>query len=265
MKSTHLSALLLAATLAINLRAADSSPAINTLTDAEKAAGWKLLFDGKDFNGWRDFKHDGVQPGWQIQNGLLVNVDKKTAGNIITTDKFDWFELQLDYNMTPGGNSGIMYHVVEEGKMPWETGPEFQLLDNLPSKKAAKEAAQAPPGEKKVPHELQLAGWLYQLYQPDIDPQTGEPIDATKPPGEWNHVRILISPEKCVHEMNGVKYLEYVLNSDDFKQRVAKSKYAKKPFFAKSDTGYLSLQGDHGKVFFRNIKIRPIAAKGSGK
>lgn len=265
MKSICPPVILLAVVLAAHTLSAAESAAINTLSAAEKAAGWKLLFNGKDLAGWRDFKTNTVLPGWQIQDGSLVNVDKKTAGNIITAEKFGWFELQLDYNMTPGGNSGIMFHVIDEGKMPWETGPEFQLLDNLPSKKAAQEAAKAPPGEKKAPHELQLAGWLYQLYQPDIDPKTGEPVDATRPPGEWNHVRILVTPEKCVHEMNGVKYLEYVLGSDDFNRRVAKSKYAKKPFFAKSDSGYISLQGDHGKVFFRNIKIRPIAAKESGK
>ena len=104
-------------------------------------------------------------------------------------------------------------------------------------------------------------GWLYALYQPPIDPKTGKTLDATKPVGEWNHVRLLISPEKCEHDINGVKYFEYVLGSDDFNDRVAKSKFAKMPDFAKSDIGYIALQGDHGQVSFRNIKIRPIAPK----
>jgi hypothetical protein len=99
---------------------------------------------------------------------------------------------------------------------------------------------------------------LYALYQPPIDPKTDKPLDATKPAGQWNHMRIVISREKCLHEINGVKYFEYVLGSEDFNTRVAKSKFGRMPRFAKSDTGYLSLQGDHGQVSFRNIKILPL-------
>lgn len=101
-------------------------------------------------------------------------------------------------------------------------------------------------------------GWLYALYQPPNDPGTGKPLDATKPVGQWNHIRLLISPEKCEHEINGVKYFDYVLGSDDFKDRVAKSRFGRMPLFARFDKGYLALQGDHGQVSFRNIKIRPI-------
>jgi hypothetical protein len=87
------------------------------------------------------------------------------------------------------------------------------------------------------------------------------PLDATKPVGEWNHMRIVISPEKCEHIINGVKYFEYVIGSEDFKSRVAKSKFGKMEHFAKYNKGAIALQGDHGMVSFRNIKIRPIAAK----
>jgi hypothetical protein len=104
-------------------------------------------------------------------------------------------------------------------------------------------------------------GWLYALYQPPIDPKTGKTLDSTKPVGQWNHVRLVISPEKCVHEINGVKYFEYVLGSDDFNARVAKSKFAKMPSFAKAASGFIALQGDHGSVSFRNIKVLPLAAK----
>jgi hypothetical protein len=107
----------------------------------------------------------------------------------------------------------------------------------------------------------QLSGWLYALYQPPVDSKTGKPLDATKPAGQWNHIRLLITPEKCEHDINGVKYFEYVLHSDDFNARLAKSKFAQMPPFAKSDVGKIALQGDHGAISFRNIKIRPIAAK----
>ena len=215
----------------------------NTLTRAEKAAGWKLLFDGQSFAGWHNFKQDGVRPGWQVKDGCLVCVDPHNAGDIVTTDKFAWFELQLDYNISVAGNSGIMYHVTDAGPQIWATGPEFQLEDNV---KAADPVR---------------CGWLYALYQPPVDPATGKTLDATKPVGEWNHVRLLLSPEKCVHEINGVKYFEYVLGSDDFKARVAKSKFSRMPYFAKAASGYIGLQGDHGSVSFRNIKIRPLPAK----
>jgi len=220
--------------------AAAEAPAINTLTTEEKAAGWQLLFNGKDFEGWHNFKGEGVRSGWQVKDGALVCVDPHNAGDIVTTGKYSWFELQLDYNISEAGNSGIMYHVTDEGNTVWQTGPEFQLEDN----KAAADHIRC--------------GWLYALYQPPIDPSTGKILDATKPVGEWNHVRLLLTPTKCEHEINGVKYFEYVIGSDDFKERVAKSKFGNMPHFAKSDTGYIALQGDHGSVSFRNIKIRPI-------
>lgn len=226
----------------LRLTAADA-PAVNTLTEAEKAAGWKLLFNGKDLNGWHNFKREGVRPGWQVKEGALVCVDPHDAGDIVTTDKYDWFELQIDYNISEAGNSGIMYHVTEAGNAAWATGPEFQLEDN---QKAADKIR---------------CGWLYGLYQPPIDPATGKILDATKPVGEWNHIRLLISKEKCEHVINGVKYFEYVLGSDDFNQRVAKSKFGKMPNFAKFESGFLALQGDHGQVSFRNIKIRPVEPK----
>jgi len=230
--------------LALTVAAALQLPAAeNTLTDEEKAAGWKLLFDGKDLNGWHNFKREGVRSGWQVKDGALVCVDPHNAGDIVTTEQFGWFELQLDYNISAGGNSGIMFHVTDEGGAAWATGPEFQLEDN---------AKAADP---------QRCGWLYALYQPPTDPKTDKPLDATKPAGEWNHVRLLISPEKCEHDINGVKYFEYVLGSEDFNDRVAKSKFGKMPKFAKSETGYLALQGDHGEVSFRNIKVRPIVVK----
>lgn len=202
---------------------------------------WTPLFNGKDLSGWHNFKSTTVKPGWQVRDGALVCVDPHNAGDLCTEGKFDWFELELEFKMASGSNSGIMYHVTDEGGAPWATGPEIQLEDN----KAAKDP--------------QRCGWLYALYKPTDDPKTGQPIDATKPAGEWNHMRIVISPEKCEHIVNGVKYVEYVLGSDDFNQRVAKSKFGQMPLFAKSNTGRIALQGDHGEVAFRNIRIRPIA------
>lgn len=214
----------------------------NSLTAAEQAAGWKLLFNGTDLNGWHNFKKEGTRPGWQVKDGTLACVDPHNAGDIVTTEKYDSFELLIDFKMSEGANSGIMYHVTDEGGAAWATGPEIQLEDNA---KAA---------------DSQKCGWLYALYQPPVDPATGKTIDSTKGANEWNQMRILITPEKCVHEVNGVKYVEYVLGSEEFNARVAKSKFGKMPGFAKAKSGYLALQGDHGQVSFRNIRLRPIGA-----
>jgi hypothetical protein len=229
--------------LAAASTASRDEPKTNTLTDGENQEGWKLLFNGRDLDGWHNFRTNTVRPGWQVKDGTLACVDPHDAGDLCTEDQYDWFELQLDYNFSEGGNSGVMYHVTDQGRSAWATGPEVQLEDN---------AKAADP---------QRCGWLYALYQPPIDPKTEKPLDATKPAGEWNRVRLLITPEKCEHEINGVKYFDYVLGSEDFNQRVARSKFSRMPLFAKSNIGYLVLQGDHGQVSFRNIKIRPIAPK----
>ena len=223
--------------------AAPAAPAVpnNALSETEKAAGWQLLFNGTDFTGWHNFKQDGVRPGWQVRDGAMVCVDPHAAGDLVTTQAFGWFELELDYNIAEGGNSGIMYHVTDAGPKIWSTGPEFQLLDN----------------EKGA--DPQRCGWLYGLYAPPIDPATGNVFDATRPAGQWNHVRLLVSPARCEHDINGQKYLDYVLGSDDFKARVARSKFGKMPGFAAAPTGWIGLQGDHGSISFRNVKIHPLA------
>ncbi len=221
----------------------NSCTAPNTLSRTEKAAGWQLLFDGQDFSGWHNFKRDGVRSGWQVKDGALVCVDPHNAGDLVSSNQYSWFELQLDYNISEAGNSGIMYHVTDAGGAIWATGPEFQLEDN---EKAADKIR---------------CGWLYALYQPPVDPATGKTLDATKPVGQWNHIRLLVTPEHCEHDVNGVKYFDYVLHSDDFNARVAASKFNSMPGFAKSDVGFIGLQGDHGSVSFRNIKIRPIEVK----
>lgn len=224
---------------ALSFAAPDDSK-LNTLTDKEKAEGWKLLFDGKSLAGWSNFKKTDVRPGWVVKDGSLVCADPHDAGDIVTSEEFSAFVLELDYNISEGGNSGIIFHVTNEGGAVWATGPEFQLEDN----------AKAADPER--------CGWLYALYKPEIDAKTGKPLDATKPAGEWNHVKLTITPEKCVHEINGVKYFEYNMNGEDFKERVAKSKFGKMPLFAKSGKGFVALQGDHGSISFRNIKIRPL-------
>lgn len=224
----------------LTLGFATASAADNHLTRAEKREGWKLLFNGKNFKGWSNFKSKTIRSGWKVEDGALVCVDPHNAGDIVSAGKYGAFELQLDFKMGKGANSGVMYHVSDEHDHVWETGPEVQLEDN------------------PLAEDPQKCGWLYALYQPPIDPKTGKTLDSTKPAGEWNHLLIVISPKGCFHEMNGVRYVEYKLGSEDFNERVAKSKFGKMPDFAKAAVGRIALQGDHGMVSFKNIKIRPL-------
>jgi hypothetical protein len=227
---------LLTSTLLALLATRTNAAEPNALTDAEKAAGWKLLFDGTTTGGWRNYKKTDIAAGWKVENGALVRGTER-AGDIITTDQYAAFELSLEYNIAPGGNSGLMFHVTEDvDGPPWHTGPEIQIQD-------------IGSGGR----DPQKPGWLYQLYKSDVD--------AAKPAGQWNELRLLITPEKCATLMNGQLYYEYVKGSQDWDERVAKSKFARLPKFGKNTTGHICLQ-DHGNpVSFRNIKIRVIGQK----
>ncbi len=217
---------LLAATLAFQ--------ELNTLTPREVRQGWKLLFDGKTTTGWHNFKQKTISDGWSVKDGVLLCSDPHKAGDIVTDDKYDWFELKIDWNVSKMGNSGVMFHCADDGDTMWMSGPEIQIMD------------------KAVDPNGQLAGFLYEIYK--------SPIDSTNPPGEWNTFDILISPKRCATYVNGKMYYEYVLNSPDFWDRVKKSKFGSMPNFSKLTKGTIGLQGDHGVVSFRNIKIRSIKA-----
>ncbi len=230
-KTILLTSVLLASVAALTFAADKETPAANTLSEAEKADGWKLLFDGESASQFRNYKAEGIKEQWQVEDGVLT-LTEKGGGDIITKDQFGAFEMTLDYRISKGGNSGLMYHVAETEDRPWQTGPEIQIQDNVDG------------------HDPQKAGWLYQFYAADKD--------ATKPAGEWNTLRILITPEKCVHWMNGEKYVEYDKGSDEWNAKLAASKFSKYPNFGKLDKGHICLQ-DHGNVVsFRNIKIREV-------
>jgi hypothetical protein len=216
----------------------------NTLSDEEKTQGWRLLFDGKSTDQWRNYnkKDEKLNPQWQVKDNALV-LSGKGGGDLITKDQFESYELVLEYNISKGGNSGLIFHVQEGEKKPYETGPEVQIQDNVEGK----------DGQK--------SGWLYQMYQPPTDEKTGKPIDTTKPAGQWNELRLVMNGNKGEVYMNGVKYEEFEIGSEDWNQRLAKSKFATWPKFAKARKGHICLQ-DHGnEVSFRNLRIRPIAAK----
>ena len=209
--------------------AQDAAP--NTLSEDEKKAGWELLFDGKSMDHWRNYRKDDLGNGWKVEDGE-IRWSRRGAGDIITKRCYMGFEFKVDYKISKGGNSGLMYHVTEDGGSSYYTGPEIQIQDN------------------KDGTDPQKAGWLYQLYKADVD--------ATKPAGEWNTLHILITPEKCEQYMNGTKYCEYVKGGDDWNERVANSKFSSMPLFGKANNGHICLQDDGNQVAFRNIKIRRV-------
>ena len=214
----------------------------NRLTPQEKADGWQLLFDGSTTNGWRNFRASSVRPEWAVVDGALT-LTREGGGYLVTDATFDSFELSLEWKIAPGGNSGIFYHVVEEGPAPSFTGPEYQLLDNSGSSE--------PP--------IEQAAALFGLYAPSVD--------ATRPAGEYNQTRIIVVGDRVEHWLNGIKVVEYNLGSQEFSQRVANSKFAptgryetELARFARTGNGHIALQ-DHGnRVSFRNIKIRRLEA-----
>jgi hypothetical protein len=208
--------------------------AVNTLTPAERAAGWQLLFDGKTTVGWRGWKKNGMPAGWQVVDGALTRVSE--GGDIITTAKFKDFELSIEWKIAPGGNSGIFYRAGEEESAIYWTAPEMQVLDD----------AGHPDGKSR----LTAAGADYELYE--------APSGIVKPAGEWNQARLIVQGRHVEHWLNGVRLLQYELLSPDWEMRVAGSKFAPHPSYGRNTEGFIGLQ-DHGDwVAYRNIKIRVL-------
>jgi len=221
------------------LAAATARAEENVLSAEEAKSGWKLLFDGRSTTGWRNYGKAAIGSGWQVQDGALVRA-AAGAGDIVTAEQFGFFELSLDYKIAPGGNSGIMFRVTEDAPAPWHSGPEVQVLDNALGK------------------DPQRAGWLYQLYAPGKNPATGQTLDATRPAGEWNTILLRVGPDLGEVYVNGLRYSQFRLGSDDWKKRVAESKFAKFPSFGTAEKGHICLQ-DHGDlVAYRNVKIRTL-------
>jgi len=208
--------------------------AVNTLTPAERAAGWQLLFDGKTTTGWRGWEKSGMPAGWQVVDGALTRVSE--GGDIITTATFKDFELSIEWKIAPGGNSGVFYRASEQDSAIYWTAPEMQILDD----------AGHPDGESR----LTAAGADYALYE--------APAGIVKPAGEWNQSRIIAQGRHVEHWLNGVRLLQYELMSPDWEMRVAGSKFAPHPYYGRNTEGFIGLQ-DHGDwVAYRNIKIRVL-------
>jgi len=216
----------------------------SVLTPAEKTAGWELLFDGWSLKGWHGYNKQGTQ-SWAFEDcalkssGTKGNYGSDMGADLATDREYTNFELSLDWKASKGGNSGVMYGVVEDPKYKaaWMTGPEYQLIDDV--------------GFPEKLEEWQKAGANYAMHLPNRQ-------KTLKPVGEWNNTRIVVHGSHVEHWLNGKKILEFERWNDEWKKLRDSGKWKDAPDYGKAATGRIVLQ-DHGSVFwFRDIKIRPI-------
>lgn len=210
---------------------------LNTLSEDEQADGWRLLFNGENFEGWHIYNRGAPAAPWSVQEGA-IGLAGGGGGDLITDEEFGPFELSLEWKISEGGNSGIIYLIHESSEIPntYNTGPEMQVLDD------AKHADGQIPSHR--------AGALYDFAEPFAE--------ATKPVGEWNEARIVFTGDRIEHWLNGEKVAESSYGDDEWREKVAASKFATMPLFGTFDRGRIALQ-DHGDpVWYRNIKIRAL-------
>ena len=208
-----------------------AKPQPNSLTDAEKNAGWNLLFDGKTTN---NFKSKSGEPKWRIADGIMtICPGGERTGDIYFVDTYGNFDLKLDFNVTEGANSGIKYLVGENGAF------EYQILDD---EKHA-DAKKGINGNRTVA----------SLY--DMLPTQNKVVN---PPGQWNHARIVVNGKHVEHWLNGIKVLEFDRGSERFKKHLALSKFKNIKGYGQSAEGGIFLQDHRNEVSFRNIKIKEL-------
>jgi hypothetical protein len=221
----------------------DAARAGNKLTWDENGQGFRLLFDGKSMHGWRGFEAKAIPRAWRVENGALTlsklpsDASTEGRGDIVTDAEFANFELRLQWAVEPGANSGVFFFVREGvADRIWKAAPEVQVLDDARHKDGAL------PSHR--------AGALYDIYEPKCN--------ALKPPGEYNEARLVVRKGHVEHWLNGYRLVKYDLDSDDFRKRVAASKFRDQPQFARVHRGRLGLQ-DHGDVIrFRSIRLRKL-------
>ena len=216
----------------------------NVLTDQEKAEGWKLLFDGKSMEQWRGYKNEDVSGGWTIQDDCLMSLGRGAdiGGDIVTVRDFENFEFSLEWRIGAGGNSGILYGVIEDPKYKavYYTGPEYQLLDDI--------------GFPHKVEEWQLTGANYAMHLAD---KTKKKLQMVGGP-EFNTSKIVVNGNHVEHWLNGEKIVEFERWGDEWNKLKREGKWKEFPDYGMAKKGKISLQ-DHGSyIWFRNIKIREL-------
>ena len=224
-----------------NLRIQDLGGRPNTLSEQEKADGWRLLWDGESTEGWRSIQDkDWPEKGWKIEDGVLRIEAKSGAGDLITKEKFGDFELKLDFKLTPKANSGIKLFIESEpGQVKLKPlGPEFQILDD-----------KRHPDANKGKKDTRKCGSLYDLIAAPEDKKV-------MPVGGWNQAHIISKGKKVTFMLNGEVTVEFERGSKKWDQLVANSKYKNHKGFGEAESGHILLQDHYDLVFFRNIKIK---------
>ena len=223
---------------------------LNTISPQEKAQGFSLLFNGKDLTGWRSvLQQTPPRQGWVVENGVLKVLAQDTAagtkwGDLVSVNQYGAFELNFDFKLTEGANSGVKYFVTEPfPNSKSGLGLEYQVLDD-----------ERHPDAKMGKAGNRTMGSLYDLIaSTKVEPRHQKKI------GEWNHGKIVVLPDNTVqHWLNGFKVVEYKRGSNEFNELVAGSKYAKQENFGLAEKGPVLLQDHNDLVYYRNIKIRTI-------
>jgi hypothetical protein len=231
-------ALATAASLTFVAAQAPASAPDNTLTAADKAAGWQLLFDGTTIDKWRGNNGTGVPANWSVAGGAIAAA-KGPGGDLVSVDEFGDFELVVDFKVAKNGNSGIFYRGVEaKGEPIYHSAPEFQVIDN-----------DGHPDARNGPD--RFCGANYALDPPN-------PASACKPAGEWNSARLLVKGAHVEHWLNGTKVVDYELWSEKWKGQVAASKFKAWPAYGMAKSGRIGLQAHGDEVAFKNLKIRSL-------
>lgn len=222
-----------------------SKESLNTLSAAEREAGWQLLFDGTSTAGWHNYGETTVGPAWKVEDGVLyLDVSNKDengvvgGGDLVTDSIYGNYELALEWKIDSCGNSGVIYNVVESDEYaePWRTGPELQILDN-----------ECHPDAQYPDHR---AGDLYDLIA--VSKET------VRPAGEWNQVRLVNRNGAVEHWLNGQQVVTVDMNDPTWLEMIAESKFADMPAFGRATAGRIALQDHDDGVYFRNIKIRSL-------
>ncbi|MEM9885387.1 MAG: DUF1080 domain-containing protein [Bacteroidota bacterium] len=216
----------------------------NMLTEVEQEMGWQLLFDGTGMEGWKGYNMNEIPDNWKVEDGILKVMptkEKPKDRDIITTDKYKDFELELDFMLTDAANSGILYFVKEVEDTPiWHSAPEYQLIDD--------ENYLATASEDETRNHL--SGENY-----DLQSAPGRYLKGT---GVWNTARIVVKDKKVEHYLNGQKTIEYDLGSEAWKALVANSKFKDYEDYGSAEEGHIGLQYHDDEVYFKNIKIRRL-------
>lgn len=209
-----------------------------------KPGKWVSLFDGKTIKDWHSYHHDGVV-GWYVEDGAMT--PDGTGGDLVTNKEYENFDLEFEFKIPKGSNSGVVYKVIDSPdiKSTYMSGPEYQVIDD--------KGYLDGNGKLYDLKDTQMTGANY-----DVQPPTD--FSLVKTPGEWNKGRIVVNNNHVEHYLNGKKVVDYQYGSDEWKAMVAKSKFADWAYAKPHAKGKIALQNHNPKerVWYRNIKIREL-------